>query len=473
MAVHTKHPASEPPSAPVREKTRHLLLRGWCIFVLFTAFASPGWNNLLGTVGFAVLLGAIAVGSIAIWVPVLVRARRARAFPWVRLPWFLVGYVGWALVSVTWSAWPDATLATWAVLALTTGLGLFIAHVLTWRETVAAIASALKWLLGLSIVFELWVGLFLGGPLLPNFVDVPDAAPDAQWYWSRGNLFEGGRIQGLVGNANLLAMAALMAMIVFAIRFAARAPRRVTLVLWGALAAYLFVRASSATAWLALAAVIVVLATVLLMRTASRPRARTKYYIAYAVIGVGGALTLWFGRDALFGILGRSSDLTGRELIWSTVLEKAAQHPVVGWGFSTPWLPWEPAFDGWILDHGITVFMAHSMWIDAYFQLGAVGLALLALGVLAFVWRAWFFAVDRPRWDLRADRPYSPLTLLPTLVATVLLVQGVAESRPLMEWGWLLLTLLAFKIGQSPHVGVGPAERSAAIERGEPTGQTA
>ena len=86
---------------------------------------------------------------------------------------------------------------------------------------------------------------------------------------------------------------------------------------------------------------------------------------------------------------------------------------------------------------------------------------------LAVIWRAWFFAIDRPRWDLRADRPYQALTLLPTLVMTVLLVQGLAESRPLGEWGWLFLVLFAHKLAQSPHVGEGPAEQSLAIERGE------
>ena len=50
---------------------------------------------------------------------------------------------------------------------------------------------------------------------------------------------------------------------------------------------------------------------------------------------------------------------------------------------------------------------------------------------------------------------------------TVLLVQGLAESRPLSEWGWLFVVMLSHKIGQSPLVGEGPAERRLAMERGE------
>ena len=32
-----------PPQAPAREKTGHLLLRGWCIFVLAGAIAGTSW----------------------------------------------------------------------------------------------------------------------------------------------------------------------------------------------------------------------------------------------------------------------------------------------------------------------------------------------------------------------------------------------------------------------------------------------
>ncbi len=85
-------------------------------------------------------------------------------------------------------------------------------------------------------------------PILPGFV--VGEADDPIEYWSRNNLFEGGRLQGIMGNANLLGPVALLAIIVFAIRFAAGAPRRGAARSRGSvLSAYLFYRASSATAW--------------------------------------------------------------------------------------------------------------------------------------------------------------------------------------------------------------------------------
>lgn len=467
MARYTNHPVVAPPTAPTRETTGHLLLRGYAIFVLVTVLASTAWFHLTGTVGSVIVLFGLGAATTAIWVPRIVAQRRTNPLPWRRLPWFVLAYLLWALVSIIWSAWPAATMVTWAGLAITTLQGLFLASALTWRELIRTVASALKWVMGLSIVFELWVSIFVRAPLLPNFVTPPAGDIDNQWYWSRNNLFEGGRLQGIAGNANLLAITALLAIIVFSIRFAAGAPRRVLLAAWIGLSAFLLVRAGSATAYLAGIAVVVVLVTILLMRTATRPGARTKFYAGYAVIGLGGAATLWLLRDTIFTALGRSSDLTGRERIWSIVLEKAWQQPVQGWGFSSPWMPWEPAFDGWIIDHDMSVMQAHNMWVDVFFQLGIIGVVIVAGAYLAFVWRSWFFAIDRPQWDLRADRPYSPLTVLPSLIATVLLVQGFSESAPTMLWGWMFLTMFAFKIKSVPFVGQGPAEQTLALERGE------
>ena len=460
MAVHSKHPASAPPTPPVREKTGHLLLRGWCIFVLFMALTGTAWVHAFGAAIAAAITIAGGVLSVILWI--ILRP----PVQWRRLPWFVVVYVAWATLSLLWSAWPQTTAITLLLLYITTLQALFIGTVLTWRELVRAAASALKWVLALSLLFELAVSVFVRAPLLPGFI--VGKADDPIEYWSRDNLFDWGqRIQGLMGNANLLGPVALLAIIVFGIRIASGAPRRTLLYAWIALAAFLFLRASSATAYLAAAAVVVVLVTVLLMRRARRPGERTKYYVAYAVVGIGGLLTLWLLRDMIFSALGRSSDLTGREGIWEDVLARTSERPWAGWGFATPWAPWDPAFDGWIIDHGQTVLQAHNMWIDVSMQLGYIGVVLLATVYFAFVWRSWFFAIDRPRWDLRADRPYSPLTLLPTLVGAIVLVQGIAESTPLLLWGWLFVVMLGAKIKQSPHVGVGPAEQSAAIERGE------
>lgn len=467
MAQYTKHPVAALPTAPERESTGHLLLRGYVIAVLFVGFAHSAVYNLLGEIGAAIVLALFSAATLAIGVPMLAR-NRPQPFRWRRLPWAAVGYTALALLSVAWSQWRVPTVATGMLLAAVTVNGLFIAHVLTWHEIVRALSSAFKWILGLSLALELWVSLVLHGPLLPNFADIPAGKIDPQWYWVRDNLFDGGRIQGILGNANLLGIVSLFALITFGVLFAAKARWRTTLALWMILAAYFLFRTASATALACAGAAAVVLVVALLMRRAASPTARTRIY----VVAIGStavlALAVWLLREPLLGLLGRSADLTGRSnKIWAAVLERVGAHPIIGNGFSSPWVPTDPAFDGWIVDHGITVFHAHNMWLDVLLQLGVLGLVLMAVAYGSLLWRSWFFAVDRPRWDLDAHRPYSPLTLLPSLYTVVLLVQGLTESTPIMLWGWLLLVLLSFKLKSVPLVGVG--ERDLVFERGTAT----
>lgn len=456
MAALSSHPVAPAPTAPARASTRHLLLRAYCILLLFIALATTFWFNLLGAVGLAILLGATTIVTLVIWIVGRI------PLGWRRLPWFALAYVAWAAASIIWSSWRDATAITWAALAITTLQGVFLAVALSWRGLVRAIASALKWVMGLSILFELWVSLVVQAPILPNFL-LWSGQHEVELYWSRNNLLDGGRIQGIVGNAHLLAIAALVAIIVFAVRIASGASRRPALYGWIALSAFLLWRANSATVWVTGAAVLVVFATIWLMRRAQDPGARTRAYAGFAAVGVVGVGALLVLREPILAALGKSDDFTGRTEIWQAVLAHAAEHPVIGSGYSTPWLPWVPQFDGWIVVNGLTVFHAHNMWLDVLMQLGIIGVVLLALALLSLLWRAWFFAVDRPRFDLVATRPYSAVAVLPTLLATVLLVQGLMESRPLMEWGWMFIVMLVCKLKQTPLVDVGPRE-----ERGSP-----
>lgn len=469
MAQYTKHPATSPPTAPERESTGRLLLRGYSALVLFAAFAHTAIYNLFGMIGAGVLMIGMLLAACAIGIPMIVR-RRPHPFAWRRLPWTALGYVVLALMSVAWSQWRLPTIITWLLLAAVTANALLIAHALSWHEIVRALASAFKWIVGLSIALELWVALFVQHPLLPNFLTPPEGDPDPHWYWVRNNLFDGERIQGIVGNSNMLAIISLFAIITFGVRIALGARWRVTHALWIVAAAYLMFRASSATSYLCALAAAIVLIVALLIRRTRTPGGRARIYgkcAALVAVAVAGLVVF---REPLFTALGRGADLTGRtDLIWTKVLERAGHHPIFGNGFSSPWIPTDPAFDGWIVDHGITVFHAHNMWLDVLLQLGVLGLVLMAIAYGSLLWRSWFFAADRPRWDLRADRPYSPLTLLPVLFTIVLLVQGLAESTPIMLWGWMTLVLFSYKIKAVPLVGVGLSETIRVTERGHET----
>lgn len=418
MAQYTKHPVSAPPTAPERESTGHLLLRAYAIVVFIAAFAHSAVYNLLGGLGAGLVMIVFLLSAAAIGVPMIVRAQ-PHAFTWRRLPWSALGYVSFALLSVAWSQWRGQTAIAWLLLVAVAVNALLIAHVLSWQEIVHTLASAFKWILGLSLALELWASLIVHAPLLPNFFVPPEGSVDPHWYWVRDNFFDGGRIQGIVGDSNALAIICLLAIVTFGVRFALRSRWRTTLVMWTLLAIYLLFRADAATAYVCAFVAAIVLAAALLIRRARTPASRTRMYITcvsvFAVIVAAFAIF----RGPLFEALGRSADLNGRPDV-----------------------------------------------LDVLAQLGVVGALLIAAAFLGLLWRAWFFAADRPRWDLRADRPYSSLTLLPLLFTVILLVQALAQSSPFLLWGWMVLMLFSFKIKSVPLVGVGLNEQARVTERG-------
>ncbi|MDQ0613306.1 exopolysaccharide production protein ExoQ [Microbacterium sp. W4I4] len=470
MAVYTRHPVAAPPAAPARETTGHLMVRAYSALCLFAVFAHTAVYNLVGSVGSVVVMAALTLGALGIWVPAIARKRPTR-FPWRRLPWVALGYGTLAAVSALWSRWPSATALTWTLMAAVTVVALLVGTMLSWQEIARALSTMLKFILGTSLLMELWVALVVRHPILPNFAEVPAGEIDPVSYWVRGNLFNGGRIQGVVGNAHALAMMCLFALIVFAVLYAAHVRRRGILIGWAALAVILLVKAASTTVYLGVVVILAVLIAALVARAARTPSARRNAYLAFIGIGAVGAAIAVLLRDQVLALFGKGSDLTGRVEIWQAVWDRAITRPVLGNGFSSPWVPWDPAFQGWILNHGITVFHAHDMWLDVFLQLGIVGVVLMAIAWLALLWRAWFFAIDRPRWDLDAERPYSPIALLPLLLTVSLLFEGLAESAPIMLWGWLLLILLSFKMKAVPLIGVGVGERTPVISHGPRTRQ--
>lgn len=455
-------------SPPPTQATGRLLIRALAVAVLFFALAGDAVRNLVGIAGFAAIAILLAVAcAIPLWRAFTeaggrITGRAARRGPW---PWALAGYVILATASILWSAYPSGSAVTVLGLLLCTLAGLFLAVCLSWGEFLGTLGTAIKTVLALSLAFELFVSLVLRRPLLP-LVPPPGVVygetPPLLAYWSRNELFAGDRIQGIVGNANLLAIVALFGMILCALRLAQRpgmSPAQLAAepaawrgAAWLGVATLVFALTRSSTMILALAAVLACAAAVLWLRRAEPGRARGRRSLALAaVIAVGAAVVIAL-RGPLLALLGKSPDLTGRLEIWSAVADRAAERPVFGWGFSSPWAPWEPLFDSFVVRNGVRQLQAHNAFLDVWMQLGAIGLILFTIVMVSTLWRLWFCAVDRPRVGLPDRLPYSAMSLAPLLIMVVLAVQSLAESRILIESGWVLLVALAVAGKRRPLV---------------------
>ena len=418
---------------------RPALEGAFATFVVFTALAGQFWRNLLGWWGWGAIVVLILAGAVWLWL-----ARRP-ALSWRRVPKSTPAFLLIAVLSLAWSYYPPATVLGLALTLVTTFVALSLALSLGWHGFLRALSGALKWLLALSLLFELWVAIVVREPLLPNFPDFDPQAGDVPmaFYWSRALLFEGGPIEGIVANRNLLAMAALIAAIVFGALLASGGMRRIQGIGWLVVTGLVLVLTRSATVMLVGLAVLAALGFATWARRVGPERRRIVYVAAAGVLAASVAV-LAVSWNALLAMLGKSEDLTGRLDIWEAVAGLAAQRPWFGWGWVGYWVPWVEPYDGLAVRNGVEYLQAHNAWLDVWLQLGIVGLVAFASIVIGALWRSWFLAVDPPMDERGRRVGYSAASLIPLLVLVALLTQSLAESRILVESGWILLMAIAW-----------------------------
>ncbi|MBN9612044.1 MAG: O-antigen ligase family protein, partial [Actinobacteria bacterium] len=438
------------------QKTR-LGISAWAIIVFVFTLGGNGMRNLVSVPGFFVLAAVVTVVSVVVFV-----RERPERFRWYRLPAPLYWFLGWAALSLIWSAYRFESMLGVIVQLATTAVAVSLAFVLTWHELLRTLGTALRYVIGVSFAFELWVAIFVGHPVLQNFL--PPELADKQsklLLWSRDLLFSGGPIQGIVASSVLFGFIGLLGLIVFGIQLRASLVRPATGWFWVGTALLTLVLTRSATVWVALAAVVIALGLALWARRLG-PERRVPLYLTAGAAIIGTAAVTVFARGFVFGLLGKSSDLTGRADTWDKVWELVQQHPVVGWGWVSYWPTWVAPFKGLDTKAGLPVPSAHSAWLDVWFQLGIIGVLVFAPLVVLTLWRVWFRAVDQPRRGPGPALPYATSALWPWLVMVALVVQSITESRILIESGWLLLVILAVKTRydfQLPALDTEPTKR--------------
>ncbi|MEN9750968.1 MAG: hypothetical protein RLZZ600_15, partial [Actinomycetota bacterium] len=265
-------------------------LTAFTVFSLFTLLAGEFWRNLIGWVPFFVMTGV----AVVFWAVLLVRGWdriRHRGFPLT-----LVVFLGWATLSLIWSYYRGATALALVVIFSTTIAAFGMAYLLPWSSFVRALGFALRWILGLSIVFELWVAVIIRHPILPLWLHVEGKVPP-EFYWCEGRILEGGPIQGIMGNRNLLGFVALVAIVTFSVQLADKLISKVTGALWLGIAFLCIALTQSATVIFALILVLICGAFSLWARKRGDGRHRLVYWSALIIFSGLGLLALVFGPE--------------------------------------------------------------------------------------------------------------------------------------------------------------------------------
>lgn len=396
------------------------LISGDSLFAEQYISNSPIWYGWL-SIAIPALVGSLYFLLKADW-PRVIR----------QIPVELVLLLALMILSASWSAYANFTVSSFVIQIAVTIFALFFAAVFDWRAIHQIFATTIRVIIIGSFIIELIASSakgFLAVFIPDSFAEIKTAVAHS------GHLFDGGRIQGLLGNANFTAAWALMGVIIFGIEIAINKNRRWLSIT--SLVASIAMIAVAQSAGIIFASITVLLAAVVSLLAEGKDKAtRHRYYrLAWSLAGVAMFFVLSFRRP-VFEFLGKSPDMTHRSDIWKKVLSLVSQRPLEGWGFTGVWVPGARPFDHFIVINGETYYQAHNAYLDMLLQLGAVGLVLFAVVLVRTFIKSWKLGVHHS----------NPLYLWPLLLLITQLVRGITESRLLIQSAMFMLILFAVKV---------------------------
>ena len=131
----------------------------------------------------------------------------------------------------------------------------------------------------------------------------------------------------------------------------------------------------------------------------ARQRLRIPLYaivLAILLIAASGLTLLLVDSNSVTGVLGRSSNLTGRTQIWNLVLSFISERPVLGYGYSGFWYGSSPESQAVDQALGTPIMYSHNGYLEILLSLGAVGF-LLALAFLGTGMARAYYWFERER----------------------------------------------------------------------------
>lgn len=386
--------------------------RAMSILVIATALGTHLLRSVVGVAG----LTAIVASELVLCGLMLIARRRVvrwNAF----LPISLAVFIAWCTVSYFWSYYPKASLVGIASQLSFVVLALAISSTRDTIQLIRAIGDVLRVFLATSLTLEIFAGVLIDGPI--EFLGI------------RGNLVNGEGIQGVFGSRNAFMLVSLIALVTFIIEWRTKSVTR-EVAGWSVLGAALCVLLAASPVGYFTALVVVVVAALLFALRKMEPSVRRGTEIAAASAAGLGLIVAWALRGSILEALSSSEVLQYRLSLWSEELRLAAMKPLEGWGWVGLWPRKTQPFTVMNSGSGDIHNSGLNIYLDAWLQVGIVGLALLLI-LLGFAFaRSWSLATSKK----------SEIYLWSPLVLSLLLVSGLAESTALTEWGWFFLVLI-------------------------------
>lgn len=318
-----------------------------------------------------------------------------------------------AVASLMWSEAPLLTFLRGGALIGTTVLALYLAL----RFSISEIIHFAAWALGLAAV-----GSLVAAVIFPGFGLGTDS-------------YEGLWI-GAFGQKNELGIMMSAAFVVYLLLFWDKQSRRLLWLGLSSLCLLLIVKADSMTSFVicCLIPYLLWVSHKTLTRTGSLPR--RILYFGFPVVLLVGVLVLEF--DRILDAVGRSSDLTGRTILWALASQAVLDKPYAGHGYEAFWRGYEgTAGDIWT-QVGAFYYYSHNGFLEISLALGLVGLGAILIALFLFGKGA--LRVLQSQKGLMAVWPWA---LLLYLILSNLLEGNLMKSNNLP---WLLYTTTVFSL---------------------------
>jgi exopolysaccharide production protein ExoQ len=284
----------------------------------------------------------------------------------------------WATLSLLWSNDPRLSLTNGVFLTLNIALAFYLAQ---------RYAGDPNELLKLLIL----IGSIAASASLLLVLLVPQYGLQG-----RSALYAFGAWQGIFGHKNICgAVMTFLLLPAFFVKLGGRSAKLLRLTYIVVLLTIIGLT-RSAGAWLECGSCLVFIGTVRLL---GRLKKMDTLAIGLAVVGVlvAVALAVYTFADALLSAIGKDPSMTGRTIIWASVISSILKRPLVGYGYMAFWqgLSGESANTA-LQMHWPGMSYAENGVLELWLELGAVGVVLYAVAYLRAVKDAIYCFKRRP-----------------------------------------------------------------------------
>ena len=271
----------------------------------------------------------------------------------------------WALLSVLWTQSPTRTPSEALLMSALLFSGVYLGGCLSFRAQIMSLFVALH-ILTIASLVQRW--------RWPEF-----AVESAGW-------------KGVFGSRNTLGPCSTLAVLSVVAFWSVFKPRLITtagLIVFGFLDLLLAFRAGSDTAWIALVCALGAVAAASATDWAARRGISGRLLLVSAsVVAASAIVVLAAAGSKVSAKLGKGDTFSGRQEVWSYVIDAIRTRPIFGFGFASFWD--SPANTQKLLDQtGYLYSAAHNTFLEVTLYLGLIGLVFLLVLVAKTLTSTW------------------------------------------------------------------------------------